>query len=99
MAWSRDPHRYRGVPKALADQIRRRDNKTCRQCGQPGHQVDHIHNVRAGGTNDPQNLQTLCTPCHTAKTNSEAREGRTAWRNAHPRRRPTEAHPGLTQGE
>ncbi|KDE14238.1 HNH endonuclease [Rhodococcus aetherivorans] len=91
MAWSTDHQRYRGVPKPLAARIRRRDHHTCQRCGQPGHEVDHIRNVKAGGDDHPDNLQTLCTECHQAKTKAEAARGR-ARRS---RRRPQPRHPGL----
>ena len=29
--------------------------------------IDHIHPVSRGGTNDPNNLQTMCRLCNSAK--------------------------------
>ena len=57
-----------------------RDNYTCQQCGHVGEygdrpdcvQVHHIKPRRDGGTNDIDNLMTLCTICHT-KTDSVGR--------------------------
>jgi hypothetical protein len=40
--------------------------------------ADHILPRRFGGTNHPNNLQTLCAGCNTTKANSEERES--AWR-------------------
>ncbi|MDI9917864.1 HNH endonuclease signature motif containing protein [Rhodococcus sp. IEGM 1379] len=60
-------------------------------CGQPGVQVDHIINVKAGGTDDMTNLQVLCARCHEIKTQREARVGRAK----SSRHRPAERHPGL----
>lgn len=37
-------------------------------------ELDHIVPLIDGGTHDDDNLQTLCTPCHTTKTADEARE-------------------------
>jgi 5-methylcytosine-specific restriction enzyme A len=93
MTWSREPDRYRGVPTALANEIRTRDGYTCQQCGAAGYPVDHITPVSLGGTNDPENLQVLCHPCHDAKTQAEAAAAR-AQRRARGRL-PVEPHPGL----
>lgn len=93
MTWSREPDRYRGVPRAQAARIRERDGHTCQQCGAFGHEVDHIIPVSQGGTNDDANLQALCSACHMAKTQAEAAQAR-AQRQADARL-PVEAHPGL----
>ncbi len=37
-------------------------------------QADHIVEVVRGGTNELTNLQTLCVPCHKAKTKQLAQE-------------------------
>ena len=37
-------------------------------------ELDHIIPLVDGGSHDDENLQTLCTPCHTAKTAGEARD-------------------------
>jgi 5-methylcytosine-specific restriction endonuclease McrA len=33
-----------------------------------GYDIDHIQELRHGGTNDITNLQALCPPCHRVKT-------------------------------
>lgn len=33
--------------------------------------VDHVVPKFEGGTDDEGNLETLCRPCHTAKTDAE----------------------------
>lgn len=91
MAWSRDPDRYRGVPRALAKIVRARDNYECQVCGRDAHLVDHIINVKRGGTDDLDNLQVLCQPCHDEKT---ARE-REAGRQLRSGKRTPARHPGL----
>lgn len=93
VTWSTEPDRYRGVPTALANEIRARDNHTCQLCGNAGHPVDHITPVSLGGTNDPANLRVLCSPCHDVKTQAEAAEARARQRAAG--LLPVEVHPGL----
>ena len=50
----------------------------CRHCAArgkvtPAHEVDHILPLRDGGTNDRDNLQPLCGPCHDDKTARDLR--------------------------
>ena len=40
----------------------------CRSCGEPATDVDHIVARRAGGSDDEDNLQSLCHACHSRKT-------------------------------
>ena len=51
-----------------------RDNYTCRVCGMitKDLEVDHIVNVAQGGTDDDENLQAICIPCHKVKTARES---------------------------
>jgi 5-methylcytosine-specific restriction enzyme A len=42
-------------------------NPLCAHCGAKAQEVDHIIPIRLGGGNDG-NLQSLCKPCHLAKT-------------------------------
>jgi len=46
-------------------------------------ELDHIVPLVDGGSHDPSNLQTLCTPCHKKKTAQEARQ-RAAQRSESP---------------
>ncbi|MBP8785636.1 MAG: HNH endonuclease [Synergistaceae bacterium] len=53
-----------------------RDNWTCCSCGRTAKDgvtlhVDHIHPRSLGGTNDPNNLQTLCLKCNIGKSNKD----------------------------
>jgi 5-methylcytosine-specific restriction enzyme A len=48
-----------------------RQRPVCEYCGGPGEIVDHILPVREGGTNDAENLMTLCRRCHGAKTSKD----------------------------
>lgn len=34
----------------------------------PAQEVDHIHPLHTGGSNDLSNLQGICIPCHVDKT-------------------------------
>ncbi|MFE9455970.1 HNH endonuclease [Streptomyces californicus] len=46
-----------------------RDRFQCRACGgRTDLEIDHIVPVSRGGSWDPDNLWTLCRPCHRAKT-------------------------------
>ena len=56
------------------DRIRKavltRDNYTCRSCRRKDNlTVDHIVQLSQGGTNNLENLQTLCKYCHEKKDN------------------------------
>jgi 5-methylcytosine-specific restriction protein A len=57
------------------------DEPLCRECRKVGRvmaatHVDHIIPRTAGGADyDESNLQSLCMPCHSAKTRREERQG------------------------
>lgn len=55
--------------KELRKQIYERDNWTCQKCDKHCQKKDiqchHIIPVILSGTGDKNNLQTLCTSCHT----------------------------------
>ncbi|MFC4006562.1 HNH endonuclease [Nonomuraea purpurea] len=70
------------VPRGVRAAILLRDGSRCRACGwRPGDpvpqkngrdlyrglEIDHIHPKSMGGTDDPDNLQVLCTTCNTSK--------------------------------
>lgn len=62
--------------RRLREQILQRDAYLCQPCYRTGTlkaaaQVDHIVPLSKGGTDDPANLQAICLPCHTLKTQSE----------------------------
>ena len=74
-----------------------RDGYRCLQCGQAAaDEVDHIKPIAEGGDHyDLGNLQSICRPCHAAKTarENDARlaarraERYEAWLDAAPGRR------------
>lgn len=61
----RDWNRMR---KGMSPFVFERDNYTCRICGATEHlSVDHVVPLYLGGTNDFENLQTLCLSCNCRK--------------------------------
>ena len=57
-----------------------RDHGLCQPCAAAGRltpatEVDHICSKAEGGGDNIENLQSICSPCHRAKTGAEA--GRT----------------------
>lgn len=60
------------VSKRLRFEVLRRDNHTCRYCGERGPGVklviDHVTPETLGGTDDPANLVTACEPCNSGKS-------------------------------
>lgn len=47
-------------------------------------EVDHVQPVSEGGSDDPDNCQSSCGPCHAAKTASQAAHGRNRWTDTPP---------------
>ncbi len=71
--WNGGPERllrelYKTVTHAMM--ARGFDLMTCGNWGHiPAlHHIDHVISVAEGGELEPENLQTLCVPCHKAKT-------------------------------
>lgn len=62
-----------GVPEELRQETFNRDGRKCVICGaKEDLSIDHIIPRSKGGTNDPENLQTLCRSCNSSKKNREA---------------------------
>lgn len=62
----------------LREAILRRDDYLCQVCAEAGQitnakEVDHIVPISQGGDDEPYNLQSICRPCHIAKTAKESR--------------------------
>jgi hypothetical protein len=64
------------IPPKLTLKVLKRDNYKCQICGKSPStypelslEVDHILPVSKGGTNDIENLQTLCFYCNRGKGN------------------------------
>lgn len=64
--------------RRIRERILVRDNYTCQYCGYIGSEleVDHILNIAQGGSDNDENLQSLCVPCHQKKSNDESKVGR-----------------------
>ena len=68
---------------ATRARILARDCGLCQVCARAGRftlarDVDHVRELADGGADDDGNLQAICGPCHTAKTEAAeaARMGR-----------------------
>lgn len=61
------------------NQIKERDCGLCQACKRKGRTtvgsvVDHITPLWKGGSDEPENKELLCVPCHDVKTAGEAAE-------------------------
>ena len=77
-AWQNRTPMDRAAHRRWARAVLARDGHTCRRCGAPATEADHIIN-RASAPHlayDLANGQALCTACHRAKTQAEAAAGR-----------------------
>ncbi len=92
MAWEHDLSRHaRGYDyrwTKLREHALRRDDYLCVPCRKAGRvteatEVDHITPKAQDGTDDMENLQSICSDCHKAKTKAEtskrARIGVDGW--------------------
>ena len=63
------------IPRQLRHKVFKRDGYRCRECGasndETSLEIDHIVPVARGGTNDIDNLQTLCRECNRMKYTDE----------------------------
>jgi len=71
----KDVKQRRHIPLGLRYKILARDNHICQSCGAKASDgiqlhIDHIKPVSRGGTNDFENLQTLCRDCNLGKSNN-----------------------------
>lgn len=68
---------YGAAWRRLRESIMVRDHGLCQVCAragriEPASEVDHIRNRADGGTDEPGNLQAICSECHRRKTSAEA---------------------------
>lgn len=60
--------KFNAVAPKLRDQVLARDDYQCCYCGATEHlTIDHIHPLSKGGSNELDNLQTLCRSCNSRK--------------------------------
>ena len=63
------------IPRKLRHEVFKRDGYRCRECGaskdETSLEIDHIVPVARGGTNNIDNLQTLCRECNRMKHTDE----------------------------
>ena len=84
MAWkharqSRQARGYGRQWEIARDAAMKRDKGLCQTCLAKDRvtvatEVDHITSKAKGGTDHPDNLSAICTPCHRDKTAREAAE-------------------------
>lgn len=56
------------IPDAVRQFVYNRDGRRCLYCGTgESLSLDHIHPYSLGGSDEPENLQTLCRPCNSRK--------------------------------
>ena len=64
----REPSKRKQLSVTKSLKVFARDGYKCLACGSDEElSVDHIQPVSKGGTNDMENLQTLCRPCNSRK--------------------------------
>lgn len=85
MAWDHEGSRHdRGYGwewVKLRGRILDRDQHLCQACYRKGRitearEVDHIVPKAQDGTDEDENLEAICTPCHKAKTQAERQGAR-----------------------
>lgn len=63
------------VTKRVRYEVLRRDEYTCRYCGEAAPDVkltvDHVNPVSLGGSDDPSNLVAACQDCNAGKSSSQ----------------------------
>lgn len=74
MSWSKESSSSRGYGAAwrkMRLRVLARDKYLCVICKKSeAKEVDHIKEKAKGGTDDIENLQSLCVQCHKDKTNN-----------------------------
>lgn len=77
-AWARSSGQSTRTNKAWRKAVLQRDDYTCRKCGRPATEADHIINRAAAPALelDIDNGQALCKTCHQSKTATEAARAR-----------------------
>lgn len=68
------PRKRTYIPKGMRHEVFKRDNYTCVECGARKEDgvtlhIDHIIPISKGGSDELDNLQTLCSDCNLNKSN------------------------------
>jgi 5-methylcytosine-specific restriction endonuclease McrA len=69
--WNEVERPRRDQERRAGNRLRRQvlqEEPSCRICGNPSNEVDHIWPIVLGGSSDRPNLQALCPECHSKKT-------------------------------
>jgi hypothetical protein len=81
--WEKRQIKYNNRPsseiwKKLRNFVFKRDNYTCKYCGEKGKKLecDHIYPVSRGGGNSEDNLITACFKCNRSKRSKTLQEWR-----------------------
>ena len=76
-----DSNARKSIPKSVRFDVFKRDSFKCQYCGATAPdvllEIDHIHPVSKGGTNDVTNLITACQPCNSGKSDKTLDENTT----------------------
>ena len=68
MLYDIKPTKRKPIPKAVREEVFKRDNYCCVKCGSTKNlEVDHDESLANGGTDHIDNLQTLCRDCNRRK--------------------------------
>lgn len=66
--------------RRIRSRVLERDGYRCTSCGRAGRlEVHHVRPVRHGGSNEPENLRTLCRRCHHAIHQARPTAGVRKW--------------------
>lgn len=67
-AWVRRGMRRMPISRFVREAVYERDGRMCLECGGTERlSLDHIRPLVSGGTDEIENLRTLCVPCNSSK--------------------------------
>lgn len=76
----RNRHHSTAAWQRVRREVLERDGYRCTRCGRAGRlEVDHIRPVYAGGSDDLDNLRTLCRGCHIDRHRRKRTPTERAW--------------------
>ena len=75
----KQPKKRKTISKSIRHEVFKRDEYKCVECGATKEEttlhIDHIIPLSQGGTDEMDNLQTLCEACNLAKSNRKWKGG------------------------